>query len=244
MALVFPQQPPRIYSQPIDEWAEACADAEIARMQLLTGFAELPLAAKREIAQALLSQPDLYTRELKFFRLKPILVFDTETTGLSKQDVVIQLGYVCILSDGTVVDEKEQVWHTDVPCNPMALKVHRIDKHLVATGNDPRLELLDFLQLAQRVKLAGGVLVAHNAQFDTRMLQQTAQRVGVAFDVGEVFCTATALKKVPLSARGVNCKNADVYSFLGGKPMNMHQALNDAKATAFIFRRGRELSWW
>ena len=244
LAFVFPHQPRRVYTQPVDEWAEACADAEIERLQLVSGLQALPVHARREVARALVARPDIYARELSVCNLRPILVFDTETTGLSKQDVVIQLGFVCTLPDGTLVDDSEQVWHTDVVCNPMALKVHQIDKQLVAEGHDPQRGLLDFMDLAQRVIRAGGVLVAHNAGFDKRMLLQTAKRAGVDFELGPVFCTATALKQVSPTLRGPTCKNADVYAFLGGEAMGMHQALNDARATAFIYLRGMALGWW
>jgi DNA polymerase III epsilon subunit-like protein len=150
-----------------------------------------------------------------------------------------------MLRDGLWLDESEEVWHTDVPCHPMAQKVHRISNPQVADGQDPRTKLMEFLNLAQRVKSAGGVLVAHNAQFDVRLLQQTALNVGIPFDLGSVFCTANALKNIPQAKRGPNCKNADVYSFLGGEPLtNMHQALNDSKATAYIYTRGLALGWW
>jgi DNA polymerase III alpha subunit (gram-positive type) len=242
--MAFPIQPRRVYTQPVDEWAEACADAEIERMRLARAFYTLQADARLEIARALMAEPDIYAPELAACSLRPILVFDTETTGLSKNDVVIQLGFVCMLPDGTLLDMGEQVWRTDVKCNPMALKVHQIDSHAVANGHDPQLALSEFMNLARRVKRAGGVLVAHNAAFDKRMLQQTADHEGIFFDLGLVFCTANALKNVSPSYRGQTCKNADVYAFLGGEDMNMHQALNDAKATAFIYLRGTELGWW
>lgn len=177
--------------------------------------------------------------------LWPVLVFDTETTGLSASDVVIQLGYVHMMSDGRVLAEYEKVLRSSTPSNPFALRVHRISNETVrCSPHDAAAELRKFADLARQTLAAGGTLVAHNASFDVRLLQQTARLAGLPFDLDPVFCTAKALKKVPPSERGPTCKNADVYRFLGGAPMGMHHALNDAKATALIYLKGLQASWW
>jgi DNA polymerase III epsilon subunit-like protein len=244
---LFPHQPSRTYGRPMWEWVEACANAEDSRTELMRLFAnrELASATRREVALTLLENPSHFARELRSIALRPVLVFDTETTGLAALDVVIQLGY-CLLADGMVIEEYEKVWRGDVPSNPFALKVHKIPNRVVLNSpHDPREELTKFADLAKRVKEAGGVLVAHNAAFDVRMLSHMAKKFGVeGFDLGAVFCTAKHLKQVPCADRGPTCKNADVYQFLGGPHMEFHQALNDAKATAYVYEHGRQNAWW
>jgi DNA polymerase III epsilon subunit-like protein len=178
--------------------------------------------------------------------VRPVLVFDTETTGLSASDVVIQLGYVYMLSNGTVLNEYEKVLHSSTPSNPFALRVHKISNETVRRSpHDAHAELRKFMDLANRVLVMGGALVAHNAAFDVRLLRQTAMLVGLhEFQLDSVFCTAKALKKIPTSERGATCKNTDVYRCLGGHKMDMHNALNDAKATAFIYLHGLQAGWW
>lgn len=244
---LFPHQPPRTYGKPMWEWVEACADAEDARLELMKLFAkgELDAATRRDVALALLANPSHFARELRLIALNPVLVFDTETTGLAALDVVIQLGY-CLSAGGMVIEEYEKVWRGDVPSNPFALKVHKIPNRAVLNSpHDPREELNKFADLARRVTEAGGVVVAHNAQFDVRMLGQTARKLGLlGFDLGSVFCTAKNLKRVPCEERGPTCKNSDVYKFLNGPPMIFHQALNDAKATAYVYEHGLKNAWW
>jgi DNA polymerase III epsilon subunit-like protein len=248
MAL-FPLQPPRVYDEPICEWALACAEAEDQRMNAVKRYrrGELTTSEQLEVGLALLAQPDFFIQEHRLLRgaFRPVLVFDTETTGLGPLDVVIQLGY-CLLFNGLVVDEYEKIWQSDTPSNPFALKVHKIpNREVLNSPYYPRVELDAFIDLVQRVQAVGGVVVAHNAQFDVRMLDRTAKRNGLSqFSVPNVFCTATHLKRVPVMERGPTCKNGDVYKFLGGPPLRLHRALNDAKATAFVYEEGLSRKWW
>jgi DNA polymerase III epsilon subunit-like protein len=245
---LFPLQPSKYFDRPAWVWTDECAEADDLRTQSLHRFrtGDLDPAQRSEVARTLLAHADVFAREIAQLDLRPVLVFDTETTGLSASDVVIQLGYVYMLSDGTVLEEYEKILRSLTPSNPFALKVHGIkDQTVRSSTHDPHTELEAFLALARQVIKAGGRLVAHNSKFDVRMLQQTADAVGVEhFDLGPVFCTATKLKRVSTAERGATCKNADVYHCLGGPPMNMHHALNDAKATAYIYQHGLQNAWW
>jgi DNA polymerase III epsilon subunit-like protein len=246
--VMFPLPPSRVYKKPMWVWTEACAKAEERRWNTLCLFEKnlLDDAQRMVVARTLFEHAHWFPREITRLAFQPVLVFDTETTGLSASDIVIQLGYVLMLSDGTVLSEYEKILRGDIPSNPFALKVHRIKNQTVRSSPyDIEEELTAFLALAHRVTSLGGRLVAHNAKFDVRLLQQTAAAVGMQdFDVGEVFCTATKLKRVPTAERGATCKNADVYRVLGGPDMDMHHALNDAKATAFIYKQGIQSGWW
>jgi len=247
-AALFPLQPTREFKKPPWVWTDACAKAEERRFDTLRLFEKglLSDVQRREVARTLFEYGHWFPQEIARLALRPVLVFDTETTGLSASDVVIQLGYVLMLPDGTVLVEYEKILRSDTPSNPFALKVHRIKNQTVRSSpHDPAEELRAFLALAHRVARFGGRLVAHNAKFDVRLLQQTAEAVGLGlFELGDVFCTATKLKRVPTAERGATCKNADVYRVLGGPDMDMHHALNDAKATAFIYKQGLQSCWW
>lgn len=246
--VMFPLQPTREYKKPSWVWTEACANAEERRWNTLRLFEKglLDDTQRRAVARTLFEYAHWFPQEIAQLAFQLVLVFDTETTGLSASDIVIQLGYVLMLSDGTILSEYEKILRGDIPSNPFALKVHHIKNQTVRSSPyDIEEELTAFLALAHRVTSLGGRLVAHNAKFDVRLLQQTAAAVGMqAFDLGEVFCTATKLKRVSTAERGATCKNADVYRVLGGPDMDMHHALNDAKATAFIYKQGIQSCWW
>ena len=171
-----------------------------------------------------------------------VLVLDTETTGMTREDQVIQIGYVVLDAAGEVVEEVEEMWQTNQKMNPFAQRVHGITpQDLLRQAVDPRRGLAR-LQAAMK---AAKTVVAHNAAFDTRMLRQTAYRVGAAWTERPVFCTMKAVRQRSVAERGTNAKNGQVYTFLGGAPCGkMHRALADCRATAFIYRHGRDKRWW
>ena len=60
------------------------------------------------------------SRDLKY------VVFDTDTTGVSAGDVVVQLWYVAFSASGEELFHYERLWQGLRPSNPFALKVHGI----------------------------------------------------------------------------------------------------------------------
>ena len=188
----------------------------------------------------------LLTQQLAPARLKYI-VFDTETTGTSKEDVIIQLGYISYDEYFNKVSTYEKILKSNRKSNIFALRIHGISDNKVATSPySLHEELQNFLQLLTELKKNGGTLVAHNASFDIRMLKQSVNYCRIQWnDDVKAFCTMLALKKRSDAERGVNCKNEQVYHHLGGKPLGkMHSALVDATATAYIYRCGVDRKWW
>lgn len=175
-----------------------------------------------------------------------ILVFDTETTGLSKNDEVIQLGYVIYRQDGSIHTTHERIWQTNTPSNHFAQRVHGIsDKHVRESKYQAQSEFQLFKKLVYAVHQAKGKVVAHNAEFDRRLLHQTAKLFGETFEPDFLTCTENLCRRRVVEDRGEKTKNEAVYKFLGGPDLGtMHTALVDCKATAFIYFHGRKLNWW
>lgn len=171
------------------------------------------------------------------------MCFDTETTGTSKNDQVIQLGYIICDKNRNIIHTYEKILFSEQKSNPFALAVHYIDDDIVSTSkNNPTSEIQKFFNIVQIIQKNNGVVIAHNANFDIRLLKQTTQ---LDIDSNTIFCTMKAIKNVSTSLRGQNCKNSDVYKFLGGKDLGiMHNALNDARATLFIYYFGLDKNWW
>ncbi|WP_449061373.1 3'-5' exonuclease [Planomonospora algeriensis] len=178
------------------------------------------------------SGPEL-DRSLRLPARGGYVVVDVETTGFSpaKGDRICEIALVSLDEDGTTTDE----WHSLV--NPLrntgASHVHRITDAMVADA--PVIdEVLD--EVWQRI--AGRVLVAHNAPFDLRFLQVLPGSHWVT----ETLCTQRLARgflpdgKWTLAAC---CERA-------GIPLrNAHSALADARATAELFRHfmNRGGSW-
>jgi DNA polymerase III epsilon subunit-like protein len=234
-------QPKRDYQLPIWEWTDACFETEQRRLAFLkvmskktTPFSENELAVlhtcgKYHDIDTMLNTPYL-------------LVFDTETTGLSVTDEIIQLGYVVFNRQGKALSTYEEVWCTTKQSHPAALKVHGLSSALVqASTKSAETELPVFMALVKQVNR----VVAHNAVFDVRMLKQTADAHHCEVQLDDVFCTMKALKAVSESARGGSVKLEKVYTHLNGPELTgYHTALVDSQATAFVYYKGLENKWW
>ncbi|GGL42718.1 3'-5' exonuclease [Planomonospora parontospora] len=161
------------------------------------------------------------------------VVVDVETTGFSpaKGDRICEIALVSLDEDGSTTDE----WHSLV--NPLrntgASHVHRITDAMVADA--PVIdEVLD--EVWQRI--AGRVLVAHNASFDLRFLKVLPGSHWVT----ETLCTQRLAPgflpdgKWTLAAC---CERAGITL------RNAHSALADARATAELLRHfmSRGASW-
>ncbi|MBB5967423.1 exonuclease domain-containing protein [Planomonospora venezuelensis] len=161
------------------------------------------------------------------------VVVDVETTGFSpaKGDRICEIALVSLDGEGRTVDE----WHSliDPRRDTGAVHVHGITRAMVA-GAPVIDEVLD--EIWGRV--AGRVLVAHNASFDLRFLKVLPGSHWVT----ETLCTQRlAPEFLPYGkwTLAACCERA-------GIPLvNAHAALVDARATAELFRSflARGASW-
>ena len=112
--------------------------------------------------QALLFAHDLITMD-------NVVVLDTETTGLDSDDQIIEIGVTDI--KGNVL--LEQRVRPSVPVNPEARNVHGICG--VELEHEPC-----FLEIEPLLKqlLKGKTVVIFNAEFDIRLIKQTANAFG------------------------------------------------------------------
>lgn len=157
-----------------------------------------------------------------------LVVVDVETTGFGAWDRVVEVAAVSL--DATtlrVVDEFETLVNPGRNVGPTS--VHGITEAMVADA--PSFEGVA-AELADR--LHGAVLVAHNLQFDRRMLDQEFERFTVAEDRewGTGICTLR-LSGMKLA---VACETHGIR--LG----THHRALDDARATAELLRKVRDPS--
>ena len=150
-------------------------------------------------------------------------VVDTETSGLTRSDVVVQCAIGLYDSEGNAVSTYNKLWKlpSSVTMNPRAQEVHMITPEtLDAEGVPAYDELCIVLDLLQTLRAAGIPIVAHNKKFDTRMLCQTAVAHEIAnWDIenGDMFCTMSAAKvHIGLRDKAGKLKapsNAECYSF-------------------------------
>lgn len=127
-----------------------------------------------------LANPKVIQRARQILAYEPIFI-DTETTGFSPQDVVIEVGVVD-LHGATLY---ETLIKPSIPIPEDAIAIHGIREEMVAELPEWE-EAWDELQPL----LAGRYIGAYNADFDLRLLKQVHSRHGLVWplDDRQFFC--------------------------------------------------------
>ncbi|MBV9818228.1 MAG: GIY-YIG nuclease family protein [Solirubrobacterales bacterium] len=155
------------------------------------------------------------------------MVVDTETNGLAGEDCELTEVAAVLVGGGELHDG----WSSLCRCSgPLRRGVQRLTGITQAMVDDaPRLE--DVLPTVAR-RLAGRVMVAHNAPFDRRVLRQAFHRIGLAWPDPPVICTAALARSLlPLQRRRGLGVLADA---LGIEVTLAHRALADAQTCARV----------
>lgn len=180
------------------------------------------------------------------------LFFDTETTGFPsglipardpKQGRVCQLAMILTDETGRTVAEYASLIAPDEwSIQEGAAKIHGLSDALCTKyGMDSRKALLTFLQFARKAK----VLVAHNADFDMKMMDMEALAHGLMLpEARDIFCTMKSeiiidICKLP-KKRGSGYKwpsLAEALQILCDRPIgsDAHDAMVDTRACRDIF---------
>lgn len=156
-----------------------------------------------------------------------IVILDTETTGLDNQDELISVAAVVFeveLPSGKMLKEIECFYGLREPSvliNPEAQKIHGISMEQL------RGKSLDITSL-KRIVESVDVLIAHNAQFDRRMLMKLLPGIE-----NEVWgCSMLALRdhwvELPNKSLETICQALEVSR---AKP---HNALSDCRALSEV----------
>ena len=161
------------------------------------------------------------------------VVFDLETTGLSPiKDKIIEIGALKVKS-GKVVDHFSTFVNPGRPIPYEITRITKITDEMVM--NSPPIEevLPRFLAFIE-----DSVLVAHNANFDVRFLEQNCRYQDL--DRAFVSVDTLALARVLLPALS-KYKLKNITSALKIPLENHHRAVDDAGATAKIFLKFMEM---
>lgn len=184
-------------------------------------------------------------------------VFDTETSGLSGRDCVIQFAIGFYDRDGSQIGFYDRLWKlpSDLRISEGSFKVHKISmQRLNQEGCETSIEIEKIMKYMGEMRRRKKMIIAHNASFDLRMLAQTARRWGKIWSISadDVFCTMksskahcglTSLK----TGRPKAPSNTELYEMLTGEKVateGLHNALFDISLTSTSFVKGVMRGWW
>jgi DNA polymerase III subunit epsilon len=149
-----------------------------------------------------------------------LVVIDTETTGLSNRDRIVEVAAVVFDTGGDVVDEYDTLVNPHQDVGPT--HIHGITGPMVSQA-----PTFDEVAEALARRINGAVLVAHNLPFDVRFLANEYRRVGATLMPGKGICT--------LRLTGVRL---EVACQRYGVPLDHHhRALADARAAGMLLQR-------
>ncbi|NLZ81559.1 MAG: PolC-type DNA polymerase III [Clostridiales bacterium] len=156
------------------------------------------------------------------------VVFDLETTGFSPiNNKIIELGAVKI-QNGEVIDTLSYFVNPQVPIPFKIEKLTGINDEMVLTAEKIEEVLPKFWEFSR-----DSILVAHNASFDMSFIHVNGKKIGLVFDNTVVDTVGLARILLPALKR---YKLDTVAKALKISLENHHRAVDDAGATAEIFR--------
>jgi len=157
------------------------------------------------------------------------VVFDIETTGFSPvKNRIIEIGAVKVI-DGEIVDRYSSFVNPGEPIPDKIIQLTSITNQMVKDAPYIDEALPDFLSFCE-----GSVLVAHNASFDMGFIKQNARNQDINVDITYVDTLSMARFLVPEIAR---FRLDNLCNFFKIPLENHHRAIDDAEATARVFRR-------
>ncbi len=155
------------------------------------------------------------------------VVFDIETTGLSKDnDEITEIGAVKV-ENGVITDKWSSFVNPGRPIPPKIVELTSITDEMVADAPKINEILSDFFEFCK-----GCTLVAHNAKFDTGFIKEAAKKCSLEYTFSHLDTVALARCMYPDLG---NHKLNNLAKYLNVILENHHRAVDDAKATADIF---------
>lgn len=183
-----------------------------------------PSAAGRT-ARPLAADPRTELERLRAAAADRLVIFDSETTGLGNRAEILE--YALVGPDGTVL--AHSVVRPTTRIQAGALAIHGITR-AEANKHDRITEHADRLVGLMRER----VVVAYNAEFDRRLLEQTFERYALTLPVLDWVCAMRAYQAFAGHHRAVTLEGA--LEAEGLDITATHRATADAEATRQLVR--------
>jgi exonuclease, DNA polymerase III, epsilon subunit family len=163
-----------------------------------------------------------------------VVVLDTETTGLGTVDEIIDLAIIDT-TGRTRLNLLMQCQHETIPAE--AIAIHHITKEMLQNAHSfPRIweRLMSFLATRE--------IIIYNAEFDMRMLHQTAQRYHLPLPKLHAHCIMQRYAELigqrrPGSNEYRSFKLSVACQHIGIEQPNAHRALADTQSTLALLQK-------
>lgn len=159
------------------------------------------------------------------------VVFDTETTGLTMQDRIVQIAGVRIAGAKLTGERFDMLVNPGRPIPPASTAIHHVTDEMVANAPDTTTALRGFHHFAE-----GAVLIAHNAPFDMGLLRAAEGETGQHFAnkvMDTVLLSAMIWGQGAVHTLDAICERLDITI----PPELRHTAMGDTEATAQAYLR-------
>lgn len=157
------------------------------------------------------------------------VVFDTETTGLSISDRIVQIAGLRIAGGRLTGEEFDTLVNPGRPIPPGATAIHGITDAMVGDAPDVATALRSFHHFAE-----DAVLIAHNAPFDMGLLRAAEGETGQHFPnrvMDTVLLSAMIWGQAAPHSLDALCERLGITIPAGMR----HTAMGDAQVTAQAF---------
>jgi DNA polymerase-3 subunit epsilon len=156
------------------------------------------------------------------------LAVDTETNGLAGDLCELTEVGAVLVGGGELHETFDTLVRTERPLSRGIQRFTGITQAMVDSAPAPEEVLEELAEL-----LAGRVLIAHSARFDSRVLRQAFERCSLRWPKPPVLCTVQLARRLaPLSRKRSLAPLADS---LGIDVTEVHRALPDALTCARVF---------
>lgn len=172
-----------------------------------------------------------------------LIIFDTETTGLKKDDFVIQFSAIKLIRDTSgkyvAADKKNIFIKPPIPVPKQASDVNHITDEMLAdkpTEEDVFNEIKTFFGDVED-KENSPVIIGYNVKFDIRMMSSMYERCS-----GKSFSPSLVIDTMKLAMEVVDRKDLvdesftlkNVSALYGIVPKNLHNSAVDTAATLML----------
>lgn len=156
-----------------------------------------------------------------------VIVFDIETTGLNRDtDRITEIGAVK-LRNFEVVDRFQTFVNPEKPIPANITELTGITDEMVEDAPTEETAVKDFIKFA-----GNGVLVAHNADFDTSFIAKVCERHEIKYDIR--YCDTLKLARAGLPHLKNHKLDTVAKEYKLGN-FNHHRAIDDAEMLSKIF---------